>query len=64
MDDSALLSDITFVLICFNEESHIQNIIESIKNLGITNILIVNDGSSDDTGKNASMKNVTVVEHH
>ncbi len=64
MDDSVLLSDVTFVLICFNEETYIQDIIESIKSLGITNILVVNDGSADDTGKRASKKNVTVVDHH
>ena len=47
----------------FNEEKSLGGVIDDLKKFGYKNILVVNDGSKDDTEKIARGKNVTVISH-
>lgn len=52
------------VIPAFNEESIIQDVLQEIQHAGYTNIIVVDDGSSDETQKKAtSLKGVVAVKH-
>jgi len=61
MENPTFLSDVSVVLPCYNEEKSIQDTIKFLQDLGIINILIVNDGSLDNTREKAIEKNATVI---
>lgn len=60
MKDLSFLSDVTVVIQCYNEGRNINEWIKFIKQLGIANIVVVDDGSVDETQKKATVENVTV----
>lgn len=58
--------DVLIVITAKNEEKTIGKVIDSIKSLKLSfsyKVLVVNDGSSDDTEKISRSKNVLVVNH-
>lgn len=58
--------DVLIVITAKNEEKTIGKVIDSIKSLKLSfsyNILVVNDGSSDDTERISRSKNVLVINH-
>ncbi|WP_094226959.1 glycosyltransferase [Methanolobus psychrotolerans] len=62
--DYDLSSNVTVILPCFNEETYIKGIINSIHSFGLNNIILINDGSADNTTKKAKEadKNIVVIE--
>ncbi len=68
MGNPDYLSNVTVVIPSFNEEYYIKDIIKHIKAFGLNNIILVNDGSTDDTIEKAKEidKNIIVIEnlHH
>ena len=56
-------SRIWIVIPTYNEEKIIQSVIKEIKKTGYSNIIVVDDGSSDNT-RNAAQKNGVVVLRH
>lgn len=53
-----------FILIpAYNEDGKIGSVISGLKNAGYNNILVVNDGSKDNTGKNAKDYGAEVLSH-
>lgn len=58
------MNDTLIIMPAFNEEKNIPGVIKSIKNLDLPlDILVVNDGSRDNTGKIASAEGVDVISH-
>lgn len=47
----------------YNEEKNIKNTISSLKNEGYKNIIVVDDGSKDNTYKIAKSQKITVLKH-
>jgi glycosyltransferase involved in cell wall biosynthesis len=57
-------SSVYIVIPAYNEEQVIQSVIHEIKSAGYNNIIIVDDGSSDDTYKKArEVSSVTALKH-
>ena len=57
-------SSIFIVIPAFNEELIIQNVILSVKSCEYQNIVVVDDGSADDTFfKAKTIENITVLRH-
>ncbi len=61
-------AEITVIIPAYNEEKAIVSTIKNIVDLGIKNdwnteIIVINDGSKDDTGKIARELGVTVIDH-
>lgn len=54
---------IFIVIAAFNEESVIDKVINEIKKLGYTNIIVVDDGSNDKTFQKAKKTSVLVFRH-
>ncbi|MCX6762567.1 MAG: glycosyltransferase family 2 protein [Candidatus Moranbacteria bacterium] len=54
---------IFIVIPAFNEEAVIQEVIDEAKKSGYENIIIVDDGSSDDTFQKAKERNVFALRH-
>jgi glycosyltransferase involved in cell wall biosynthesis len=54
---------IYIVIAAYNEEKSIVNVIKSLKNEGYHNIVVVDDGSSDNTYEVCKKQNVTVLKH-
>lgn len=57
-------SKILIALPAFNEEKVIASVIKQIKNEGYANIVVINDGSKDQTKKEAEKAGVFVVSHY
>lgn len=56
--------NIAIVIPAYNEEKHIANVIKRVQKVSREyNIIVANDGSSDNTKKIASQYNVTIVSH-
>lgn len=54
----------TFIVIpVYNEQSHIRSVLLSCQNEGFDNIIVVDDGSEDNTYLEASVPGVTVLRH-
>lgn len=51
------------IIPAYNEESSIANVISDLKSHGYTNIIVVNDGSQDQTGKQIEKTGVPVLTH-
>lgn len=51
------------VIPCFNEGQNLQSVITDLKKAGVKNILVVNDGSGDDTAQVAKKNKVELVNH-
>lgn len=56
-------SKIFIVIPAFNEESKIGTVINGLKTAGYYNILVINDGSTDKTRKNALEAGTEVLDH-
>ncbi|NTU46236.1 glycosyltransferase family 2 protein [Candidatus Roizmanbacteria bacterium] len=56
-------SSIFVVMPACNEEKIIKKVIESVQKQGYENIIVVDDGSSDDTGEKALETQVLVLRH-
>jgi len=54
---------IFIVIPAFNEEAIIQDVIDETKKSGYQNIIVVDDGSSDNTFRKAKEKNVFALRH-
>ena len=54
---------IYIVIPAFNEGKIIKSTLKSIKEAGYTNIIVVNDGSTDNTRLEASKANVEILDH-
>jgi glycosyltransferase involved in cell wall biosynthesis len=54
---------IFIVIPAFNEEAVIQDVIDETKKSGYENIIIIDDGSSDDTFQKAKERNVFALRH-
>lgn len=61
MHDENVLSDVTVVIPCFNEGRDIEITIKHLRKIGFKNILIVDDGSKDDTYSKAIDQDVLVL---
>lgn len=61
MLDENVLSDVTVVIPCFNEGRDIEITIKHLRRIGFKNILIVDDGSKDDTYSKAINQDVLVL---
>ena len=59
--DENILSDVTIVMPCFNEGNNIVSTIQHLKGIGFNNILIIDDGSHDDTYLKATNEAVFVL---
>lgn len=60
----SILMDIAVVVPAHNEEKHIKSVISRIKKVSKDySIIVVNDGSSDNTSAIASKESVTVLNH-
>ncbi len=57
------MKNVYVVIPAYNEASVIGSVIDSIKKEGFTNIIVVDDCSTDDTFAIAFKKNVTVLRH-
>lgn len=55
--------NVSIVTAAFNEEKNIRNVIDSLKNEGYSNIIVVDDGSKDKTYSVAKAQGVTVLKH-
>jgi len=56
-------SKIFIVIPAFNEGSVIQDVIKEIQNAGYENIIVVDDGSSDNTHEKAKITGATALRH-
>ena len=56
-------SDIWITIPAYNEASSIKAVIEDLRSNGYSNILVVDDGSRDETSKIASEAGATVLRH-
>jgi len=56
-------SDILIILPAFNEASVIGSVISRLKCIGYTNVCVIDDGSSDKTGKEALSKGAMLLTH-
>ncbi|MDO8572218.1 MAG: glycosyltransferase [bacterium] len=56
--------EITILIPCYNEESLIGLIIENFHKVGFSNILVVDDGSKDESSKIASSLNAQVIRNY
>ncbi|MBU0666494.1 MAG: glycosyltransferase family 2 protein [Nanoarchaeota archaeon] len=54
---------IFIVIAAFNEEKSIHKVLRSLKNLNFKNIVVVDDGSKDNTFKEAEKEGVFVLRH-
>ena len=58
------MSKKTLVIIpAYNEDRHIQGVLKDLMGTGFKNIVVINDGSSDDTAFFAEQLGVTVLTH-
>ncbi len=57
------LKDILIIVPAYNEGKIIQSVIENLKQYGYDNILVIDDGSTDDTFEIANRLNVYVARH-
>ncbi|OQX51228.1 hypothetical protein B5M47_01585 [candidate division CPR3 bacterium 4484_211] len=57
------LTKVWVVIPAYNEESTIGGVIDSLRRGGFSNLVVVDDGSTDQTFKTAQGKNVIVVSH-
>lgn len=64
MNQSDKKSRIFVIIPAFNEESVIGDVLAEVKGAGYENIIVVDDGSRDNTyGKAAAVANVTAIKH-
>jgi glycosyltransferase involved in cell wall biosynthesis len=56
-------ADITIVIPAYNEGSVIHSVIERVHDNGYANVIVINDGSKDNTLKEARRAGATVVSH-
>ena len=56
--------DMWFILAAYNEEKQISNTIKELKKQGYTNIVVIDDGSADNTYDKAKKQGVVVVLQH
>jgi glycosyltransferase involved in cell wall biosynthesis len=55
---------ISCIIPAFNEESTITNVIKNVKKVNVIDeIVVVDDGSTDNTYKNAKSEGVKVIRH-
>ncbi len=54
---------VVIVMPAFNEEKMVGKVIKAVRRRGYQNIVVVDDGSSDDTAEVASLAGATVVSH-
>jgi polyprenyl-phospho-N-acetylgalactosaminyl synthase len=57
------MSDPHIVIAAYNEERNIAEVIENLKSEGYTKIIVVDDGSSDNTYSIAKSQNISVLRH-
>ena len=55
--------DVLIILPAYNEGKVIAAVIDDIKSEGYSNILVIDDGSTDDTYNVATKKGVEVISH-
>lgn len=55
--------NVLIVVPAFNEEKMIRNVIDDLKKHGYSNIVVIDDGSTDQTGSKAKGANVKVFRH-
>lgn len=55
--------DITIIIPAFNEGQVIEKVIKDLKNEGFENLLVINDGSSDDTEEVIKKTGVNYISH-
>ena len=55
--------DMWFILAAYNEEKQISNILQELKKEGYSNIIVIDDGSTDNTHDKAKKQGVIVLQH-
>lgn len=58
-----MVEDYWILIPALNEEKRIEQVVQSLLNLGHKNILVVNDGSRDQTEETARKAGATVINH-
>lgn len=56
-------TDITVIIPAFNEGSVIRSVIERVRESGYPNVVVINDGSKDNTAHEATIAGAVVVSH-
>jgi glycosyltransferase involved in cell wall biosynthesis len=56
-------SDVTFVIVCYNEAFRIRGFIRGLKDFGAKHILVIDDSSSDNTYRLAKKEKVEVLKN-
>lgn len=60
---NTIFNNVLILIPAYNEEKSIQGVIENLKNHGYVNILVIDDGSVDNTFEIVSKLNVYVARH-